>query len=259
MSPNLIFKANCLCCGELSLVNIKGYCEKCNNSESFGHKQLKKIAYQFLKDLGCTNVQYEITIKNTHRRFKVDVYGVKDNSIYVVECGQNEFRRMLLLNEIIENLFILPYNNKVPIKYEIGGVYCSTCGNLINRMTSFSFEHSALPPKNIHKENASLLFEEILPPEKVLPADKPMFIKGFNRSESEPKTEAKVDDEIKIIKYNDKEYMPIELVAKNLKFSIGTILKWVKEDRIITTIINNRFMFTEESIQSFIDSCPKNY
>lgn len=219
MIYNVNLKGVCLNCGELQLINHKGYCENCyknKKGKSSSHSKLKNIGYKFLIDLGCNDIQFEKTIRNSYCKFRVDVYGVKNNEIYAVECGQNQLEKLLLLNQIINNLYLLPYGKIAPFKYEIGHLFCPTCGNLINK-TSFSLSESLI------SEHISIASENVF----------------------------------ESVKQDGKEYFPVEFVAKEWAFPIRTIIRMAKEGKLITTMINNRYMFTAENLQLYIDNCPK--
>lgn len=82
-------------------------------TESDAHKQLKLLGKQMLLERGflSEDIKYEkYVIANEHRRFKVDVFGVKNGKITVIECGVVSPKdKMDILRSSFEEAIHLPY------------------------------------------------------------------------------------------------------------------------------------------------------
>ena len=130
--------------------NLSGFCFRCINHknrvkgkhstgfgiEGFEHNQLKKLAREFLQQIGCVDIDEETCVgKRTKGKFLIsDVTGRLNGKLVAVECGgilQLGKRKRWIREKRISDMYIFPYGQTVPYKYELNMKVCPKCGHQI--------------------------------------------------------------------------------------------------------------------------------
>jgi len=102
------------------------------------HRKLKALAHDLLINLGCSNIQDEfILVSNEENIVRVDVAGMLNGKIIVVECGGlSGGQRLKILSEKvvtgeIAQLYILPFGETQFYKWTEDMEVCNCCGHRI--------------------------------------------------------------------------------------------------------------------------------
>ena len=98
-------------------------------NESAEHLALKKVARQFLEELGCININEEYRFNNS----VVDILGNKGKQLMAVECGGSVKSKLVKLREKVDKIYILPYGQDIPYLWQQDFRICSACGNSLGK------------------------------------------------------------------------------------------------------------------------------
>jgi len=105
------------------------------------HNITQLMARELLNKQGYTT-EIEKRIKIHGKGYILDVYGIKNGDIIIIECGHSAKGKLgALKRSITGNIYIWPLNMNEPILWESSMELCKTCGSILFR-------------KNIWRENA---------------------------------------------------------------------------------------------------------
>lgn len=141
-------KGNFISPGSYKLRNKKNY-RKYNGGEkvmlggSMRHGVLKGIAGSWLGKRGYTDISFEERIErqnngNKPRHYWLDVVGRKCDEVLVIECGGNNEDKLNALGQIFESVWVLPYGETEPYRWEVGTKLCHACGKAIAEYSQVS-------------------------------------------------------------------------------------------------------------------------
>lgn len=110
-------------------------------AESKEHRILRILGYNFLKELGCKDIKFnELITSNINDKIftNVDVIGLLDNKLIIIECGGCHSQKLttlcqLILEEQVEKIYILPYGEEVPFVFFPLQKVCKSCGHKISK------------------------------------------------------------------------------------------------------------------------------
>lgn len=138
----------CKQCGKpITNENKTGMCRTCwkekariirENSkyggETQAHKDLKLTAHRFLSSLGCNVMGEEYTMRGKDGKTRFDILGrTKDGGLIAVECGGSQRRKLRRMREMVDAIYILPYNERLPYLWLEDIYVCSRCGHIISK------------------------------------------------------------------------------------------------------------------------------
>ena len=109
------------------------------------HEELKKRAMDWLLANGYNDIEIEVKIPSSsglNRKgkmpfregmccFIVDIVGRKDGKKIMVECGGSKPTKLDALLPRFDEIWLLPYGESTPIRWQEGTQTCQTCGHFI--------------------------------------------------------------------------------------------------------------------------------
>ena len=99
------------------------------NSLITQHNMVQYRAVKWLESLGY-KCNIEVSIKVKEKLYKVDVFGVKDELITIIECGYSPKEKLERIASSVNTLYIWPLNQNEPIIWNEKIDMCKTCGGI---------------------------------------------------------------------------------------------------------------------------------
>lgn len=103
--------------------------------ETQAHKDLKLVAHRFLSGLGCVVLGEEYTMRGEDGKVRFDILGkAKIGELIAVECGGSQLRKLKRMRALVNSIYILPYNAKIPYLWSDDIGVCSKCGHIVSKL-----------------------------------------------------------------------------------------------------------------------------
>ena len=106
-------------------------------NEGQEHEKIKSMAGAWLEEQGFV-IEYEYRINNGRMQrnrkiyYTIDVYGKRSDNTIAVECGGSKINKLNDLLTIIGSVYVWPYGETSPFKWEEGLSVCPACGHITN-------------------------------------------------------------------------------------------------------------------------------
>jgi len=101
------------------------------------HNNLKYKAIEWLKGQDFTDIEIEVRILNHQTgnawrgSFVIDIVGRKEHRKMAIECGGSRLDKLNKIASEFNEIYILPYGEDVPYKWERDIDICKQCGHIV--------------------------------------------------------------------------------------------------------------------------------